>query len=364
VIKRGLTIGLLAVSLMAANGAMAQTTFTDIGSNWAKDAITWGADQGFVHGYPDGTFKPNNKVNEAEFLALLIGAYHPKDFTASAGTSHWADSFYTYARTMNYPTSSNRDATVSRTHVAEMVAATQGVNYKGADAIKYLLVNGLAKGKGGAPTVENFKGNDGLARGESVAFIQNVMEKGVKDALPTPAQPSDTAKLNQQYQLWLQQNNVQPTPAPAPVQTTTDVQAQLDKAKNSEALFPSVGVTQDQVNKMVDLSYEIGKKSGMVNGKFRVYLPQAIPDNHYVDMDFENGLGTRQTFSFGKPKGKEIPTYLDFDVDKSKEIHFGVFIQAVYNKMPFTYAGDGWNSKTNDLYVGDSIVGKDYKLGQ
>jgi hypothetical protein len=360
VIKRGLTIGLLAVSLMAANGAMAQTTFTDIGSNWAKDAITWGADQGFVHGYPDGTFKPNNKVNEAEFLALLIGAYHPKDFTASAGTSHWADSFYTYARTMNYPTSSNRDATVSRTHVAEMVAATQGVNYKGEDAIKYLLVNGLAKGEGGVPTVENFKGDDGLARGESVAFIQNVMQKGVKNALPTPTQPSDAAKLNQQYQQLLQQNNVQPTPAP--VQTTPDVQAQIQKAENSVALFPSVGVTQDQVNKMDSECYKLGKKSGMVNGKFRVYLPQDIPDNHYVDVMYENGA--TQNFSFGKPKEKDIPPYLDFDVDSSKMVGFGVFIHAVYNGMPFTYASDGWNSETNYLYVGTRMIEKDIKLGQ
>lgn len=361
-IRKRLTIGVLAVSLMAANGAMAQTTFSDIGNSWAKDAITWGADQGFVHGYPDGTFKPNNKVNEAEFLALLIGAYHPSDFTATPGTSHWADSFYTYANTMHYPSSVNRDATVSRTHVAEMVAATQGVNYKGADAIKYLLVNGLAKGKGGAPTVENFKGNDGLARGESVAFIKNVMEKGVKDALPTPTQPSDTTQLNQQYQQFLQQNNVQPTPTPTPVQTTLDVQAQIQKAENSVALHPEAGITQDNINKWDEACYELGKKSGMVNGKFRVYLPQGIPDEHYVDMDFENGKTT--SYSFGKSKGKDIPPYLDFDIDKSKVVGFSISIHAVYKGTPLSYAGDAWVSATNDLYVGGMIVGKDYKLGK
>jgi hypothetical protein len=352
-VRRGVMVGILALSLTSASSAFAQTTFTDISNSWAKDAITWGADQGFVHGYPDDTFKPDNKVNEAEFLALLIGAYHPGDFTATPGVSHWADSFYSYAKKMNYPTSTNRNVTVSRTHVAEMVAATQGVNYKGSDAIKYLLVNGLAKGEGGAPTVENFKGIDGLARGESVAFIKNVMEKGVKNALPAPTQPSDTTQLNQQYQQLLQQNNVQPT---------TDAEAQIQKAENSVALHPEAGITQENINKWDEICYELGKKSGMINGKFRVYLPQGIPDEHYVDLHFENGKTL--SYSFGKPKGKDIPAYLDFDIDKSKVVGFGVFIHAVYKGTPLTYAGDGWVSATNDLYVDGIVVGKDYKLGQ
>lgn len=49
--------------------------FTDVSSeNPYKDAIGWAKQSGILQGYPDGTFKPDNAVNRAEFLKIILGA--------------------------------------------------------------------------------------------------------------------------------------------------------------------------------------------------------------------------------------------------------------------------------------------------
>ncbi|MGN7382561.1 RCC1 domain-containing protein [Paenibacillus sp. SAFN-117] len=48
--------------------------FTDIDGHWAEDYIMRAVEKGFVSGYPDGTFEPNNPVTRAEFTVMLAGA--------------------------------------------------------------------------------------------------------------------------------------------------------------------------------------------------------------------------------------------------------------------------------------------------
>ncbi|MFS0572875.1 chitobiase/beta-hexosaminidase C-terminal domain-containing protein, partial [Brevibacillus sp. 179-C1.2 HS] len=48
--------------------------FSDIAGHWAKNYILRAVEKGFVSGYPDGTFKPNNPVTRAEFTVMLAGA--------------------------------------------------------------------------------------------------------------------------------------------------------------------------------------------------------------------------------------------------------------------------------------------------
>lgn len=42
----------------------------DIGKHWAKDNITYLYNLRYIGGYPDGSYKPNNPVNVAEFLKM------------------------------------------------------------------------------------------------------------------------------------------------------------------------------------------------------------------------------------------------------------------------------------------------------
>lgn len=51
--------------------AAAESTFTDIDGHWAEDAINAAYGAGWVGGYPDGTFRPNNNITRAEVMSLV-----------------------------------------------------------------------------------------------------------------------------------------------------------------------------------------------------------------------------------------------------------------------------------------------------
>ena len=45
--------------------------FSDIASHWAKGEISAAANNGWINGYTDGTFRPNNKITRAEAMTLV-----------------------------------------------------------------------------------------------------------------------------------------------------------------------------------------------------------------------------------------------------------------------------------------------------
>ncbi|MDI4643719.1 immunoglobulin-like domain-containing protein [Cohnella hashimotonis] len=67
----------------------------DISGHWAEASILSMVGQGYVKGYPDGTFRPNAKVTRAEFVQLIVRAFGIAEADASAGAfrdaaDHWA----------------------------------------------------------------------------------------------------------------------------------------------------------------------------------------------------------------------------------------------------------------------------------
>jgi len=55
-------------------GSSQSGTFTDLDGHWAKQSIEQAGEYGFVTGYTDGTFKPDNNVTRAEFTAMIARA--------------------------------------------------------------------------------------------------------------------------------------------------------------------------------------------------------------------------------------------------------------------------------------------------
>ena len=45
--------------------------FSDIASHWAKDEISAASNNGWINGYTDGTFRPNNKITRAEVAMIF-----------------------------------------------------------------------------------------------------------------------------------------------------------------------------------------------------------------------------------------------------------------------------------------------------
>jgi hypothetical protein len=68
--------------------------FSDITGHWAEQDILSAVEKGFVAGYLDGTFRPNNPVTRAEFVTMLVKANviqnGVKSITFSDVTNHWA----------------------------------------------------------------------------------------------------------------------------------------------------------------------------------------------------------------------------------------------------------------------------------
>lgn len=83
----------LLVSLFSIE-AVAAPRLTDIKGHWAEEAILALVDKGVINGYPDRTFKPGQEVTRAEFAKMLALAFgvQPKaqiSFT-DVKAEHWA----------------------------------------------------------------------------------------------------------------------------------------------------------------------------------------------------------------------------------------------------------------------------------
>lgn len=185
-----LILAMLIAAMMAAP-VMASTIFCDMQGHWAKETVQWGANQGVAKGYPDGTFRPDKTVTEAQFLAML-----ERTFTDTEDGEPWYKPYYDLAEKNNYPVADDSDAVILRTQVAEIVAGTQGVNYTGDNAIQYLLGKGLAKGTDPSKiTIQSYAGSKTLTRAEAVQFIKNLKDAGVEEIKERPTKPSPVEDL-------------------------------------------------------------------------------------------------------------------------------------------------------------------------
>lgn len=185
----------------AAQTAQIEKTFKDVTkTHWGYSSILQASTDGIIKGYPDGTFKPNAKVTEAEFLSMLLRAVNPTGLRDLKSGENWANPYYEFADTYNYPvvgisSKSKRQTIIDRESVAEILAATQGKNLQGNQAIQFVLDQNLAVGKNPKDkTVAGFDGKGNLTRAEAVAFVYRAMNKGIV-LTPLPEQPKETTKL-------------------------------------------------------------------------------------------------------------------------------------------------------------------------
>lgn len=170
------------VSVLAAS-----TQFSDIAGHWGKAAIDWAVSRGIVDGFADGTFKPDQTVSEAEFLAMLLRTLQPETIVAPGPNKPWYANYYAYAKRLRLPVNEGKaDAPYARGQVARLIAASAGHDSDVAGSIRFLLDQGLAQGKTSA-TVEGFGASDTVTRAEAVQLIRNAADKKLAlTGLPAP----------------------------------------------------------------------------------------------------------------------------------------------------------------------------------
>ncbi len=81
-----LAIAILLVLATAPAAQASAETFRDIESHWAKSKIEQAIQKGYVSGYTDNTFRPENQVTRAEFIRLIVDALQLPN---SKGGSPW-----------------------------------------------------------------------------------------------------------------------------------------------------------------------------------------------------------------------------------------------------------------------------------
>ncbi|WP_165859285.1 S-layer homology domain-containing protein [Desulfofundulus salinus] len=73
--KLMMVLAVLLLVLVTAAPAFAGGLFPDLDGHWAADQSYLMYDLGVFGGYPDGTFKPNNNITWAEFIAIVVRAF-------------------------------------------------------------------------------------------------------------------------------------------------------------------------------------------------------------------------------------------------------------------------------------------------
>ncbi len=114
-------------------------TFRDVPAEYPySDAIQYLYDKKIINGYSDGTFKPKNTINRAEFLKILVEASGVSPDSSlyqgcfSDVTSEWYAKYICYAKEIGwingYPDGTYRpNATVSKVETLKMILNSQGV---------------------------------------------------------------------------------------------------------------------------------------------------------------------------------------------------------------------------------------------
>jgi hypothetical protein len=162
-----------------------ETTFRDVpGEFWGADYVQLAHENKWVDGYTDGTFRPNQPVTESEFLAMLVRAFNPDDFTNKSGTS-WSSPYINFAKQYNWSLDDlNTDQSqmiptfLSRGKATILLANAAGKNYDNTyRSIEYIWQLGISNGKTDMSNDDGFRQEDALTRAEAVTMITRFKDK-------------------------------------------------------------------------------------------------------------------------------------------------------------------------------------------
>ncbi|MEM7062274.1 MAG: S-layer homology domain-containing protein [Cyanobacteria bacterium P01_B01_bin.77] len=119
--------------------AQTQTQFSDVSSNyWASQFITSLAERNIIAGFPDGTFRPNEPVTRAQYAAIVRQAFSQTTIRSSTTfvdvpTNFWAtsaiDTAYRMGFLSGYPDNTFQpNQNIPRAQV--LVSLANGLNYR------------------------------------------------------------------------------------------------------------------------------------------------------------------------------------------------------------------------------------------
>lgn len=193
--KKRIATAAAAITLSMAMGATVFAMPNDIGGHWAQSTITQWTSKGYISGYPDGTFKPDNSITRAEFVVLVNKAmgYTKKGnaYFKDLSSSHWAYNEIMKGVSAGYISGDasgtfRPDDPVSRQEVAVMISKILDLGKNPAAAAKfvdYRFIPAWSVGYVGSVTEAgimsgypdgDFKADRVLTRAEAVVSLDGV----------------------------------------------------------------------------------------------------------------------------------------------------------------------------------------------
>ncbi|WP_219835403.1 S-layer homology domain-containing protein [Paenibacillus sp. R14(2021)] len=178
-------------------------SLSDISGHWAEADIKQAVSGGIVSGYPNGTFKPNGEVTRAEFAVMLVHALQLNGesaklaFTDSSDIGAWAQNAVAQAVQAGilhgYSDGSFRpNAAITRAEMAAMVAAALGIKADlnavtqfaddaaipawAKSAVDALQKRGIIQGQG----ANQFNPGGQATRAEAVTVLLKMLAQGNK----------------------------------------------------------------------------------------------------------------------------------------------------------------------------------------
>lgn len=176
-------------------------TFHDMDGHWARKQVERLNTLGIVNGYPDGSFRPSESINRAEFVAMLARAVHLQaqgasniaDFIDYEQIPAWAKPYIADAVSagvvVGYPDRSFRATNkITRSELVVMALKSTGQSVISKKSLSYAdeaqipswaypyiaaaTENGLIKGRGN----NKFAPNEWTTRAEAATIILTLLE--------------------------------------------------------------------------------------------------------------------------------------------------------------------------------------------
>ncbi len=157
--------------------------FSDLTDEWQKKTIYSAVDRGIVAGYEDGTFKPNQKVTEAEFAVMIAKSVtHIDAFNTKPSDIHWAQPFYDELGKyelpfLGYQDTQYKNSPLSRGRTAKIIARLYGFDLNVVEAVSFMYENDLSKGRDEKKDFESYGAFEMLTRAEATALLDAVYHK-------------------------------------------------------------------------------------------------------------------------------------------------------------------------------------------
>lgn len=217
--KKILSMILCIVFLLSATVSVSALTFSDVEDDptvaWAKPYINSMADAGYLKGYEDGTFKPNNTISKTEALILLARMIGVND-------SHFEDS-------VEYAVAENKD-----------VLENYSTNY--GKEVSFLLYTGVLKASELDTYISAKNKNSALLRYEAAILLTKLLgaEEEVNSNAFVSSSYADTVEI--------------PDYARAYVEYVKDAGIMQGMGNNEQGkpeFWPNTAVTRSQMAKML-----------------------------------------------------------------------------------------------------------------